>query len=242
MIAADELARGKSSMHRGIAVGGLCALLALAGCLPENGLNDNYLRLYAVPNSSPESFYECHGFGCARHDHIALAPEEWESVRARFRPAAPDAQSERRQVAEAVALLQRLVGERTGTSAHQWTHRDFQIDDNPTGDLTQLDCIDESVNTWTYLTLMAKDGLFKFHRVGPLSAAGGIITFDFRNTAVLIEEPSGTLFAVDATLVDAAEPPPIFPLALWRAQWPPKIPEADRDQRSDTANPARALR
>lgn len=220
----------------------LIAAFGLGACLPENGLNDNFLRLYAIPDPSPDNFYECHGFGCVRRDRIALSPQEWESVRAAFAPPAADASGERRQAAQAVARLQWLVGARTGTAAHQWTRRGGRIYPNPMGDLTQLDCIDESVNTWTYLTLIARDRLLRFHRVGPLSAAGTIFTWDIRNTAVLVEQGSATLFAVDASLVDAAQPPPIFPLADWLARWPPNLPAAESSERLDTADGTQALR
>ena len=68
------------------------------------------------------------------------------------------------------------------------------------GDLTQLDCIDTAVNTWTYMTLMERSGLFPFHRVAPLSYA------PLRNTAVL-QETAGGYFAVDASLVDRSAAP-----------------------------------
>ena len=208
----------------------LASLVALDGCLPQNGLNDSYLRLYAQSDPRPENFYECHGFHCARQDHIELAAAEWQGVRAVFSRPAADAQQERQQVAQALAQLQRLAGQRTGTAVHQWTRHGGPIDGNPAGDLTQLDCIDESVNSWTYLTMLARDRLLKFHRVGPLSAAGSVLGFDYRNAAVLIANGDGGLFAVDATLVDETEPPPIFPLALWRAQWPPVVPATDRNE------------
>lgn len=218
-------------MRRWITAASMLAFLpALDGCLPQNGLNDNYLRLYAQPDPRPENFYECHGFHCARQDHIELAAAEWQSVRAVFSRPAADARDERRQLAEALARLQRLVGQRTGTAVHQWTRHGGLIDGNPAGDLTQLDCIDKSVNSWTYLTLMARDGLLKFHRVGPLSAANSLFVFHFRNTAVLVATADGALFAVDATLVDETEPPPIFPLADWLAQWPPVVPAADGNE------------
>ncbi|HUH84254.1 MAG TPA: hypothetical protein VLX85_06565 [Stellaceae bacterium] len=218
-------------MHRWFAALCLLAFVPVLGaCLPQDGLNDSYLRLYAESNPTPDHFYECHGFHCARHDHIELSAAEWQSVRALFNPPAADARDERRQIAQALAQLQRLVGQRTGTAVHQWTRHGGLIDGNPGGDLTQLDCIDESVNSWTYLTMMARDGLLKFHRVGPLSAADSLLFFHFRNTAVLIANADGALFAVDPTLVDETEPPPIFPLALWRERWPPVVPAADRNE------------
>jgi hypothetical protein len=144
-------------------------------------------------------------------------------VEALFVPRAKDAQTERRQIAHAVALIQLLVGQQTGTAAHQWTHHDKEILPN-LGDPSQLDCIDEAVNTWTYLTLMERDGLLHFHQVAKLSYAGSPI--DPRNTAVL-QEIDGPYFAIDASLVDVGVPPPIIPLESWLAHWPPDLPASE---------------
>ena len=123
-----------------------------------------------------------------------------------------------------VALIQLLVGQQTGTAAHQWSHRDKDILPNFEGDPTQLDCIDEAVNTWTYLTLMERGGLLHFHRVAKLSHAGTPI--DPRNTAVL-QEIGGQYFAIDPALVDVGMPPPIIPLDSWIAHWPPDLPASE---------------
>jgi hypothetical protein len=117
------------------------------------------------------------------------------------------------------------VGPQTGTDAHQWTHRNMYVIPNG-GDLTQLDCIDTSVNSWTYMTLMERNGLFAFHRVAPLSYA------PLRNTAVL-EEINGGFFAIDASLVDGGIPPPIIPLAAWLASWPPDSAVIERVERAE---------
>jgi hypothetical protein len=95
------------------------------------------------------------------------------------------------------------------------------------GDLTQLDCIDTSVNTWTYMTLMERSGLLAFHQVAPLSYA------PLRNTAVL-QETKGGYFAIDASLVDVGVPPPIIPLTAWLAGWPPDPASIERVDRADS--------
>jgi len=81
-----------------------------------------------------------------------------------------------------------------------------------------------AVNTWTYLMLMGRSGLFHFHRVAKLSYAGSAI--DPRNTAVL-EEIGGQYFAIDPSLVDVGVPPPIIPLESWIAHWPPDLPASE---------------
>jgi hypothetical protein len=93
-------------------------------------------------------------------------------------------------------LDQLRVGQQPGTATHQWTHRDKHILSN-LNDPTQLDCIDEAVNTWTYLTLIERGGLLHFHHVAKLSAGTPI---DPRNTAVL-QEIGGEYFAIDPALV-----------------------------------------
>ena len=126
---------------------GLFLVLCLAACRSSDHLSDDFVRRYATPNPVYSNFYECHGFGCALVSHIELSDEEWRTVRATFAPPATDPRGERRQIADAVALVERLVGARTGTAAHQWTRHHGHIDGNPRLDPTQLDCIDESVNS-----------------------------------------------------------------------------------------------
>jgi len=186
-------------------------------------LNTAYLDRYADPNPVPTSVLECHGFSCSETSRATLNRDAWRRVAAVFVPRAKDAQTERRQIAHAVALIQLLVGQQTGTAVHQWTHRDKDILPN-LNDPTQLDCIDEAVNTWTYLTLMERSGLFHFHRVAKLSYAGSPI--DPRNTAVL-QEIGGQYFAMDPSLVDVGVPPPIIPLESWIAHWPPDLPASE---------------
>lgn len=201
---------------------GVCALaLTLCACA-ENPyhLNTTYLDRYATRNPTPASFTECHGFGCADVSHVSLSPHEWQRVAAIFRPRAVNAAAERRQIARAVALMERLVGAQTGTAAHQWTHAKHHILAN-FSDPTQLDCIDESVDTWTYLTMMQHAGFLHFHRVPNLSYAGLPTTVP-RNTATL-KQKGGRYYAIDPSLVDAGVPPPIIPLKVWLASWPPKL-------------------
>lgn len=160
----------------------------------------------------------CHGYGFSTHSEIHLTDQEWAEVKTVFSPPITSAAEERRTIARAVALLQHTVGLRTGTSAHQ---RRALVN---TGDATQLDYIDETVNAETYLTMIERDHLMIYHRVELPAHAGSLLTFDLRNTAALVETATGAVYAVDPTLVDATVPTPIVPMSLWRASSPPVIP------------------
>lgn len=186
-------------------------LLTLIGCAPvDDPSGNNLLISFGMSDPIPGNFFACYGYGCKYRARIALTEEEWRDVRARLNPPPADAPAERRQVAEAVARLERLVGARTGTAVHQQDSR-FNY-----GDPTQLDCIDNSVNTWTYLTMLAHDGLLRYHTVAGLAHRGSLVTFDFSNTAVLVEKGDGERFAVDPWQADAGVPPPVIPLEVWR--------------------------
>jgi hypothetical protein len=209
--------RGKRTVGRSLNI--LVAtglLLALCACTRVYGTSENsFLSNLGRPDPVPGNFFSCFGYGCKYTARIALTEEEWLGVRAEFNPPPADAFAERRQVAKAVARLERLVGLRTGTSARHL----YGVNN---GDPTQLDCIDDSVNTWTYFRMLARDGLLRYHTVAGLAHRGSLFTLDYSNTAVLMEKGDGEKFAVDPWLVDGGVPPPVFPLAVWRGpDWPP---------------------
>jgi hypothetical protein len=198
----------------------LGAALVVSACAQtSHNQSTTFLDRYADPNPTLASFHECHGFSCTEYSRVALSKQAWGSVVAIFKPAAKNARDERRRIAQAVAKMQLLVGAQTGIAVHQWTHKNMEVLPN-LGDPTQLDCIDEAVNTWTYMTLMERNALFRLHRVAKLSNAGSI--HDARNTAVL-QQIGGGYFAIDPSLVDVGVPPPIIPLASWLTHWPPDL-------------------
>ena len=219
----------------------LTVALAVSACAENpHHLNPVYLDRFATPNPTLAQFTVCHGFGCGERSHASLSLAEWRKVIAVFRPRPKNAREERKRVAHAVALMERLVGPKTGTDAHQWTHKNMLILPN-LGDTTQLDCVDEAVNTWTYMTMMERGGLLHFHRVADLSNAGGLTDPNMRNTAVL-QEKGGGYYAVDASLVDYGVPPMVMPLATWMGSWPPKTVASEEPAKSDGHRPAHSQR
>lgn len=204
----------------------LCVALTVSACAETgNHLQTHYLDQFANPNPTLSDFSVCHGFYCAERSPATISEDQWRRVAAIFKPRAENARQERHQIVRGVGQIQSIVGPQTGTDAHQWTHHKMYVIPNG-GDLTQMDCVDTSVNTWTYMTLMERSGLFAFHRVAQLSYG------PLRNTAVL-EEINGSHFAIDASLVDVGVPPPIMPLTTWLGDWPPDPAAIERVDRAD---------
>ena len=190
---------------------------ALSGC---TGAMDYYGALgvqYGLsPNPTPARFSVCHDHTCAHVDEVRLTPADWRAVRATFAAPAPDAATERRQIAAAVARLEQLVAPQIGAE----NDRGGNLAGFTAGG-SQLDCIDESTNTTTYLTLLARDRLLHWHSVEPRATRNFIIFGWPHTTAVIRENDSDARWAVDSWFHDNGQPPEIVPLAQWRDGWSP---------------------
>ena len=168
-----------------------------------------------VHSPSPERFSVCYGHGCRDIALLGLSAAEWHRVRNRLTPPPADAVEERHRIADAIALLENLVGERTGTS------RDIGGTFPGTGKSGQMDCTDEATNTTTYLKMMAGNGLLHWHTVDE-NAVRGFFIFGWPHiTAVIRETETGQRYAVDSWFHDNGAPPEILPLKTWRSGWRP---------------------
>jgi len=147
--------------------GFVCAIaLGLGGCVMP-GSDLQYLLTHEYPREqlSPQNFVVCLRHGCQKEVEVSLSGAEWQSVRDVF--AAPPAvgeagtpEGERTQIAFALARMEQLVATQADTG------NDVGGSFSGFGRTNQLDCVDEMVNTATYLTLMHDDGLFEYHRPG----------------------------------------------------------------------------
>lgn len=157
----------------------------------------------------------CHGGGCAKVSHAMLTDAEWQLVLVQFQPRAYDAQTERAQLAQAIAVLELEVGAKTGTAGDRGgTFGNSAY----TG---QMDCNDEATNTTTYLKLMQSAGLMRFHTLQDTKTRGVYLNRWPHTTAVIREHETGQEFAVDAWFYDNGNPPVILPLQQWKAGWMP---------------------
>jgi hypothetical protein len=167
------------------------------------------------PTPTPASFKACYGNSCRLHRQVGLSPEQWQQVRAVFDPAPADALAERRAVAQAIAVLERFTGEQTGTSEDapgMGVHLD------PDG---QLDCIDESTNSTSYLRMMAKDGLIRFHNIGFPAHRFVLSAWGPSNTATMRETATSKRYAVESYFRENGQPAYVMPLDIWIEGWTP---------------------
>lgn len=189
----------------------------LSSCASGNGRpSDFLLRFKLMPEPGMRSFQACTSYGCESSQILGLADDEEQRLREIFDTPPETPGDERRRIAEAVGLMERIVGAKAGT-AHD-APKNTWVEDRQRG---QLDCIAETANTTTYLLMFERGGLLKHHTAAhPMTR--GIMLLDYHNTAVIREPATGREFAVDSWFGASGDPPHIVPLEAWKSGWEPE--------------------
>jgi hypothetical protein len=134
-----------------------------------------------------------------------------------------NAQAERVNIARGIALMERLVGRRTGT----W--QDRPRNSAGTGQTGQLDCIAESINTTTYLRLLEQAGLLRWHSVEKrIKRQRWLVAIHW--TAVIRAKGTDLRYAVDSWYGDNGARPLVQLLSDWRAGLPPAPAVAEQHE------------
>ena len=164
---------------------------------------------------SLDRFDICQGGGCASIDPVSLSAEEWQRVAAEFEPAPHDAEDERSRIASAIGVLERIIGDKIGT------HNDFAGTFGAFSTPGQMDCNDEASNSNTYIKLMMRAGLIRFHELRDTKVRNFFFNGWPHTTAVIADMTSGETYAVDSWFYDNGVPAVIIPLELWKTGWKP---------------------
>ncbi len=193
-------------------------VLLLAACgTSEPADHERFLQERGAEIAGNRTFTTCYGHGCAQKTVVRLGEPEWRQVRMLFSAPVAGASEERNRLARAVALLERLVGERVGTSG------DLGGTFGGVAKSGQLDCVDETINTTVYLSLLERDGLLRWHRPrapADRSVFTGVCCWPHK-TAAVTEISSGTSYAVDSWFHDNGLPAEVIPLSDWLSGWKP---------------------
>lgn len=196
----------------------LVLALLLVAC--SNTAEEKRIAKLLPEEASFRQLSVCSGSGCAYRHPVRLGAGDWAMIDALFGVPPADPAEERRRIALAVGIMEILVGHQAGTR-HD-VGRNASVRDQS----QQLDCVDEAVNTTTYLRLFEDRGLLRWHQVG-LPANRLLDLVDAHNTAVVTDTTSGIAYAVDSWFYDNGAPAMVLPLTAWRNGWDP----ADEDRR-----------
>ena len=195
----------------------LLAVLALGGCAGQTMSPDAeaLVAQYQAEPPGPERFPYCYTHGCQRIEETGLTTGEWAAITGLFVPVAEGPEAERARIAAASALFERSVGARIGTAG------DVGGTFTGMGRVGQLDCVDEATNTTLLLTMLAAEGLLRWHDVGPLAHRGMIIDRWPHVTATVIARHGGGRFTVDTWFFDNGQEAVVVPVKQWMDGWSP---------------------
>jgi hypothetical protein len=204
------------------------ALLTCACTHERNGpVSQHYLDFSTRPPRN-NTVYVCHAYGCRMQTPFRFTDEDIAalgSLMAKTRKA-DSAHEERRAVAYAIGWMERRTGDVIGTSADR-----PGMDFTASGDPTQQDCVDEATNTTSYLLILERNGLLKYHSVGtPFSKENllrGIAGWPHW-TAVLKETGNGQRWAVDSWIYANGENPAIVEAEKWYISSLAELPSSTR--------------
>ena len=139
-----------------------CSTLLFSPTLAYADLSDISRIFHQTPQLT--AFEICQGGGCAEISRTSLTELEWNAVTRIFNVQAKSASedkelAERQKIAQAIGMLEDLVGQKIGTSA-DLAGTFFN------GSLTgQQDCNDEAINSTTYMRLLKANGLMPLHEI-----------------------------------------------------------------------------
>lgn len=188
-------------------------LTACAGNTPAD--YNSYLAKRGVPAPQPATIPHCRGYNCRHVDSLSLSAAEWEDIARPFRRTR-DAAAEREAIKSAIGLFEQKLGAQNGTTADRAGTYVAWGDD-------QHDCVDESVNTTVYLSLLRQKKLMRFHEVhtpaSRLPLLGGGL--GPHQAAVITETATGESFAVDSWFYDNGHPAVVIALDDWFYGWRP---------------------
>ncbi|MEZ5924381.1 MAG: hypothetical protein R3D57_08335 [Hyphomicrobiaceae bacterium] len=194
----------------------LTLLPALAACTYDrDGPPVMHFAQFKATPPEGNTAIVCHAYTCKQQTRVNFPPSAIAEIKTLMQKTAKSdtPAEERRAVAYAIGWFERYVGDKIGTSAD----RPGMEYEGP-GDPTQQDCVDEATNTTSYLMILERNGLLKYHKVGaPFSKENllrGVAGWPHW-TAVLNEEGTGQRWAVDSWIYENGENPAIVETEKW---------------------------
>ena len=148
-------------------------IVAISGCTYGlSGSNESHFKLYQAQLPKGDTVTVCSGYGCKAQTTYPFRKADIQHIAGIFQSVqrARSAAEERRAIAYAIAWIETKVGNDIGTAKDRPS-----IDIAGSGDPSQMDCVDEATNTTSYLLVMERHGLLKFHTVLSPISKGSLI-------------------------------------------------------------------
>ena len=193
------------------------AALPLAACGTTNKTPASYYAEKKITPPNEDAFPFCSEYGCQTVRYLTFDENDWTKIENSFGPPATSAQQERENIRQAIGTFEKIIGPRTSTQNDRYGTF-MKIGDG------QLDCVDESTNTTTYLKLLEQRNLLKHHTIEKPQVRIPIIHSGRwpHQAAAITDKMTGKTFIVDSWFHDNGYPAEILPLETWKEGWKPE--------------------
>ena len=182
-------------------------IFILSACGNIGGIN---LAKYNHENETIDEFVMCHGYNCTVQTYAWFTPKQWKSIKREFKKKSKTPEIERQKIANVIAKMEKYSSHLIGTEEDLAKAPIFKESDY------ELDCIDETVNTSKFLGFLIEAGLLKHHTLGRPAYRGiGSNLMYPHNTATIVENDTGVIYAVDSYVYENAKRPDIRLLDEW---------------------------
>ncbi len=166
--------------------------------------------VFPVGLASAQTFSVCHGYECYYRSKVTLTSKEEQRIRGLLQAGGRSADGERKALRAAVAIVEQRSTATIG------------VRDKPKMQFGkarirgQMDCIDESTNTDTFLHYLQSRGWLKHHSVARRASRGAFFDGRYPHWTAVIEDRQGQRWAVDSWYEAGGGPPDIMPLQQWK--------------------------
>ena len=192
----------------------LAALLAgitvIAGCtsvVPDGGTVES--AAYGAPT---KVLTVCSGYGCIIKDKLTFADDVAPELEKIMEPGRESAEAERAALRQAIAFM-----ERASKKSLRFPTTDVEFSyQKHAGKRGQMDCVDESLNTISYLRYLHAKGLMRYH--APLrryAERGLLVDGRYPHKSARMRDKQGVDWAVDSWKTPNGGLPEIFLLTKW---------------------------
>jgi hypothetical protein len=164
------------------------------------------IAVLAAATARAEEVRVCFNYGCSSAATVRFDSPELGEVKRLFAGVASP-QAEREAIARAMGTLYFHAALQTPT----WRDRGGNVDDEEADG--RMDCVDHSTNTTTYLGLLERAGLLRFHAVTERVQRGRFLAVHWG--AGIAEKSTQARWIVDTWFFDPGNPATIYPLGEW---------------------------
>ena len=169
---------------------------------------------------SPDNFSVCYRYGCTQITSTSIDKKSWLNITKVFDEPDYSPEYERALLAEYIGNIERIVGRNTQTQYDQGgTFILFLNASNSRSE--QMDCIDESTNTLSYLKMLDNQGKIKKHKIVGFVTRGGLLSGYPHTAVLLVERQTKDKYVIDSWFYDNGRPAVVVPYEAWKIGWKP---------------------